>query len=145
MLAWVSSSSCHRRGPSFVIIGTTHCPQVIVYHSVVVRSSFVVRRLVVVRYLVVVRRLVVVWSSFVVHRLVVIRRSVIVRCLVVIHHSPLFGCRLSFGRRLSFGLRSLLVPPVVAEPHPHGRWVFVSLLVFGMGGGIITPVVCRME
>jgi len=58
LLAWVSSSSCHRRGPSFVVTGPYS---------------------------------------------------------------------LSSGRRLSFGLRSPLVPLVVAAPHPHGRWVFVSL------------------
>jgi len=58
LLAWVSSSSCHRRGSSLVVTGPYS---------------------------------------------------------------------LSSGRRLSFGLRSPLVPLMVAAPHPHGRWVFVSL------------------
>jgi hypothetical protein len=83
LLAWVSSSSCHRRGPSFVVTGPYS---------------------------------------------------------------------LSSGRRSSFGLRSPLVPLVVAAPHPHGRWVFVSFAGRCWFSGwvaeslswFITPVVCRM-
>ena len=37
LFAWVSSSSCHRRGPRLSSLGPTHCPRVVVRRLVFVR------------------------------------------------------------------------------------------------------------